>query len=33
MLFHILINTCVENFTGQKYLSRDSASLLHGARF
>ena len=32
-LFHKLINTCVENFTEQKYCPSDSASLvLAGAR-
>src|SRR5262249_53445106 len=29
--FHKLINTCVENFTEQKYLQRDSATLVPSA--
>jgi hypothetical protein len=31
-LFHKLINTCVENFTKQKYLGGDSARALQAAR-
>jgi hypothetical protein len=28
-IFHTLINTCVENFTKQKYLGEDSVRRLH----
>src|ERR1700724_3265286 len=31
-LFHILINTCVENLTDLKYLQRDSARLVLARR-